>query len=294
MKRVNILLSTYNGESYIEQQIDSLIKQDYPACYIFIRDDGSTDGTCACLRQYEKKDRIFITYGKNLGFLRSFKTLLSDVCEGDYWAFCDQDDIWYCDKVSKAVRWMDNCSNDVPLLYQCSYYLTNERLEKIGICGPMIKKYNLRRGITENIFSGFASMINGELRTKMLRGDWEKIQYHDCWMTLIALGFGQCYFDKYIGAEHRRLTHSVSEEKIGKRIAWGIQSMLRTSPLRLRNQEFYSEFYSELSMEKQRDIALFAESGIANQVKKAFYPKRWRSKLSSELVLRGLMLLNKI
>lgn len=294
MKRVNILLSTYNGERYIEQQINSLIKQDYPACYIFIRDDGSTDGTCACLKRYENMDKISIIYGKNLGFLHSFKTLLSNACEGDYWAFCDQDDIWYRDKVSRAVQWMDSCSNGIPLLYQCSYYLTDEQMMKIGICRPVIMKYDFRRGITENIFSGFSSMINDELRIKMLRGDWEKIQYHDCWMTLIALGFGKCYFDEYVGAEHRRLSNSVSEEKLGKRIAWGIQSMLKTSPLKMRNQEFYSEFYSELGIERRREIAMFAESGIANQIKKAFYPKRWRSKLGSELVLRGLMLLNKI
>ena len=214
--------------------------------------------------------------------------------EGDYWAFCDQDDIWYHDKVSRAVQWMNNCSKNVPLLYQCSYYLVDERMEKIGLCCPMIKNYDMKRGITENIFSGFASMINSELRTKMLRGDWTNIQYHDCWMTLIALGFGECYFDKYIGAEHRRLTNSVSEERMGKRIAWGIRSVIRKSPLKLRNQEFYAEFYQELSLDRQKDIALFAENGIGNQIKKVFYPKRWRSKLSSEIVLRGLMLLNKI
>ena len=77
MKRVNILVSTFNGESYIDQQINSLIQQDYPNCHIYIRDDGSTDSTCSHLKKYENIEKIYITYGKNLGFLHSFKYLLS-------------------------------------------------------------------------------------------------------------------------------------------------------------------------------------------------------------------------
>lgn len=294
MKKVNVLMSTYNGEAYIGEQMASILNQDYPNIEIYIRDDGSTDGTCGYLKKYEGLENVHIEYGDNIGFLLSFQKLLLKAETGDYWAFSDQDDIWYKDKVSRAVDWMDRQGGSKPLLYQCSYYIVDEKLDKTGLYAPAIKDYDLKRGVTENIFSGFASMLNGELRTMMLRGNWEKIQYHDCWMTLIGLGFGSCFFDSYIGAEHRRLTNSVSEEKLGKRIAWGIQSLFKKSPLKMRNQEFYAEFYQELDTEKQRDITLFAEGGVRNQLKKVFYPGRWRTKLSSEIVLRGLMLLNKV
>lgn len=294
MKKVNVLMSTYNGEAYIEEQMASILKQDYPNIEIYIRDDGSTDGTCRYLKKYEGVENVHIQYGDNIGFLLSFQKLLREAEGGDYWAFSDQDDIWYEDKVSRAVDWMEGKGESKPLLYQCSYYIVDEQLDKKGLYAPVIKEYDLKRGVTENIFSGFASMINGKLRMLMLRGNWENIQYHDCWMTLIALGFGECYFDRYIGAEHRRLTSSVSEEKWGKRVAWGIQSLAQKSPLKLRNQEFYAEFYSELEREKQKDIAMFATGGMSNQLKKVFYPKRWRTRFSSEIVLRGLMLLNKV
>lgn len=66
--RVIVLLSTYNGEKYIAEQIDSILKQSYDNIRLFIRDDGSKDNTAKILQGYENNPKIEIVYGKNMGF----------------------------------------------------------------------------------------------------------------------------------------------------------------------------------------------------------------------------------
>ncbi len=70
--KVNIILSSYNGEKYIREQIESLLAQDYPNIEIHIRDDGSTDRTMDILKEYEEKGKIYLYTGENKGFCGSF------------------------------------------------------------------------------------------------------------------------------------------------------------------------------------------------------------------------------
>ena len=72
MPRVNVILSTYNGEKYIEEQLASLLAQDYPNIDIYIRDDGSTDSTIMILEKYVRQGKIHLLQGENLGFCGSF------------------------------------------------------------------------------------------------------------------------------------------------------------------------------------------------------------------------------
>ena len=104
MKTVNILLSAYNGEKFIAEQIESLLAQDYPAVTIHIRDDGSTDRTVEIVRQYTDRPNVKLYEGENVGYRKSFAWLLANCRDADYYAYCDQDDYWMPDKISRAVR----------------------------------------------------------------------------------------------------------------------------------------------------------------------------------------------
>ena len=103
MEKVNILLSTYNGEKFIKQQIESLLAQTYENIAIHVRDDGSTDGTIGLLNQYSGNPKVHLYFGDNLGYRKSFAWLLSNCCDADFYAYCDQDDVWMPDKISRAV-----------------------------------------------------------------------------------------------------------------------------------------------------------------------------------------------
>ena len=94
MKTVQILLSSYNGEKYISRQIDSILRQKDVEIHLLIRDDGSTDGTRAIIKEYEKKypANVEVVFGENMGWKKSFFTLLRLAGDYDYYAFADQDD----------------------------------------------------------------------------------------------------------------------------------------------------------------------------------------------------------
>ena len=101
---IAIMLSTYNGEKYIRKQLDSLVNQSYKAYMkVFVRDDGSTDNTLSILEEYIEKINLTIIKGENVGPGKSFwKLFMNQNINADYYAFCDQDDIWDSDKLKKA------------------------------------------------------------------------------------------------------------------------------------------------------------------------------------------------
>lgn len=104
MDQICVLMSSYNGESYIRQQIDSILRQKNCRVHLHVRDDGSTDGTRAILKEYEKNGRLTLHTGPNLGPALSFLQLLKETKGYPWYAFADQDDLWYDTKLSDGIR----------------------------------------------------------------------------------------------------------------------------------------------------------------------------------------------
>ena len=120
--RVLILMSTYNAEKYLVEQIKSLREQRNVCVSILCRDDGSTDNTIHILKS------LGIDYytGGNLGPARSFMDLVEKCSETyEYYAFCDQDDYWYPDKLKTAIEYIDN-EKESPVLYYSAVNVTDE------------------------------------------------------------------------------------------------------------------------------------------------------------------------
>ena len=103
---IAILLSTYNGEKYIKEQIESLLDQTIKNWFLVIRDDGSHDKTVEILKEYSTSypNKIFIdgSVRENLGAGKSFMHLLK-ITHADYYMFCDQDDVWMPDKIERTL-----------------------------------------------------------------------------------------------------------------------------------------------------------------------------------------------
>lgn len=113
MKRVSIILCTYNGADYLEEQIDSLLAQSHPFHELIVQDDCSTDDTVRIIRQYQSRNpqrhiRLFINATQN-GYNRNFLTACQRA-EGEYIACCDQDDIWRKDKLEIMVKEIGECA----------------------------------------------------------------------------------------------------------------------------------------------------------------------------------------
>lgn len=99
---IAILLSTYNGEKYLAEQLESLFNQTYKDFTLYVRDDGSNDGSLDILKNYKKKYSNIVIHledsKKNIGACLSFMWLLENV-DSKYYMFCDQDDIWFPNKI---------------------------------------------------------------------------------------------------------------------------------------------------------------------------------------------------
>ena len=110
MQSVCVMMSTYNGERYLEEQVLSILNQKGIETYLIIRDDGSTDNTCRILDKLclLNTDRIKVYKGKNIGYNKSFLKLLGYAEGYDYYAYADQDDYWLPDKCLRAINILSN------------------------------------------------------------------------------------------------------------------------------------------------------------------------------------------
>lgn len=192
MKKIDILLATYNGEKYLQEQIESILNQTYTNFRLLISDDGSTDKTTKIIEEYSQKDsRIFSFFQKeNLGVVKNFEFLLGKV-ENEYFMFSDQDDIWMKDKIEKSLNKIEEgyglvysdlevVDNDLNIMY--SSYWKLKGFEK------KIKKYNNFESLyLNNYITGCTIISRKEFINKILPlPKSTNFILHDYWLPLMV------------------------------------------------------------------------------------------------------------
>ncbi|MBR5851259.1 MAG: glycosyltransferase family 2 protein [Bacteroidaceae bacterium] len=134
MEKIIVLLSTYNGEKYLAQQLTSLLDQNDVDVEILVRDDGSQDGTVALLDEWKRKDLLEWYTSDNLGPGKSFMHLLETAQPGNYYAFCDQDDVWMPNKLSMTMEKMkavEQANPGKPVIVHTDMNIVDEKLDVI-------------------------------------------------------------------------------------------------------------------------------------------------------------------
>ena len=158
-------MSTYNGAKYLEQQLQSLFNQQGVNFKILVRDDGSTDETIDILNKWQDKNKLCWYSGINLGPALSFLDLLKEAPDSDFYAFCDQDDIWLPNKLRVAVESLKD--KITPSLYFSQTQLVDESLNILPT-----KKINplcvLEEGAVSNYVTGCTVVINNRLRSEVV------------------------------------------------------------------------------------------------------------------------------
>lgn len=172
---VNIILATYNGSKHIRKQLDSLLEQTYPNITIYIRDDGSTDDTVRIVEEYiaanttSKKIVLLGQEGGNLGCPGSFYRILEECGAADYYAFCDQDDIWYPDKIKWAVARLDKeAKKETPCVYFSAYEYYTEDGKFLRHSPPQKKRIGLTDVLYYTPASGFVLVFNEAARQELI------------------------------------------------------------------------------------------------------------------------------
>lgn len=201
-----ILLSTYNGEKYLKQQLDSILDQKKVQLSIIIRDDGSSDDTCEIIKEYQLKYPniiIDVIWGGNCGFALSFTelvkraNLISNEYGFKYFAFADQDDYWLEDKLYNAVYLLESQNENIPVTYCSNCTLVDKNLMFIknnrAVEDIQVKK---GRAIIENIATGCTMVFNKEALYTYADNVSTNITRHDFFMYQICAFMGYVIYDK--------------------------------------------------------------------------------------------------
>lgn len=194
---VYILLATYNGSAYIREQIDSLLMQDYAPIRIIVSDDGSSDGTEEIVDEYARQyPEIIRRYRSGIRFgcaQKHFMHLLTVFQDAPYIMFCDQDDVWHRDKVSRTLSAMQKLENGeaVPALVHTDLRVVDGELREIDSSFWHYSKLDgsrlaLNQLLVQNVVTGCAMMINGQLAQIACRCASEEMLMHDWWLALLA------------------------------------------------------------------------------------------------------------
>lgn len=202
---VDILLATYNGEHYIEEQLESIINQTYSNWKLYIRDDNSSDNTVNIIKGYIEKfpEKIYLVEDikKGLGAKKNFFELIK-YSKNDYCMFCDQDDVWLDNKIELTMREMKKIEGEktkkIPILVHTDLKVVSEELELIN--ESFIKYQNLdpemkalNNLLLQNNITGCTVMINLSLKQEC-KNIPENCIMHDWWLGLIASAFGEISF----------------------------------------------------------------------------------------------------
>jgi len=188
MITIDILLPTYNGEKYLEEQINSILNQSYNNIKLLIRDDRSTDNTLIIIENFANQDNRVILHNEinsNVGLVKSIELLLG-FSESNYIMFSDQDDFWMPTKVEKFVEVTSNLDFNDCLLLHSDAFVTDTSL---NIKSKFFNNIPLRLGLKYSLFhyyvQGCSTMISKGLKEKALSFP-EAVYLHDRYFHLLS------------------------------------------------------------------------------------------------------------
>lgn len=307
MKKVIVILPTYNGGKYLRELLDSLYHQTYPNIEIYTRDDGSKDDTVKIIEEYSRKKvkgrKIIIVpnNNKSLGCPDCFVKLLEMAKDGDYYCFCDQDDVWLPNKIEEAVKKIDDFPKVEPTLHFGAYDFYTADLKFSNHCPKFPEDPCLRNVLYDYWPLGFNITFNKALYDMVMTNKPKRIYYHDCWMAQVAAGVGNFVCSNIPSVKYRRQEGAVTYSNHSKfsLFLWRVKRFFGENSQNLKQlkiilQEYFSLFSGYLSDKDKKILRIFTEDNFKNYFKRIFYPHRLRLKLTDEIALRMLFVLKKL
>lgn len=229
--QVAILMSTYNGEKYLQEQIKSIQAQTNHSWHLYIRDDGSSDNTVQLLSKIADEDEriTFVNEDsqQNVGVIHSFMTLLRQT-SARYYMFSDQDDYWLPDKVDRAIKTVSNYDNqNIPVCYHTELQEVDAALKPIGLMKNGRVWSDSLHFLFGNCVTGCTMLINQSLKDKLILSqlDENKIMMHDWWFALVASVFGKVIYDPKPSIKYRQHSDNV----VGGADSQSVKSLIKRS-----------------------------------------------------------------
>jgi glycosyltransferase involved in cell wall biosynthesis len=301
--RVSVLLSSYNGARYIEDQVNSILSQRDVGITLYIRDDGSSDATVAIVsRLASLNSNIIFDVGDNIGFISSFFNLLArSDDDAHYYAFADQDDFWLPEKLITGVMRLEARGGGAPAMYCSRTEYVNESLEHLSYSTEYEQEdIGFGNSLVQNIATGCTIVINANAKKLVLTELPLICVVHDWWIYLVVSAFGVVVYDPVSHIKYRQHAGNV----IGASSSFVKNTIKRTrrffssahqNRTSLQIAEFKRIFHARLTPSQFRDVShmLAADRGIWNRfslVCRRFY---WRQNIVDSILLRIMILMGR-
>lgn len=208
--RVAILLCTYNGDGFLAEQLESIARQTHTDWVVYASDDGSTDATIRLLHDYQERlgrHRMVVMRGPCQGFAKNFLSLIKNPSiVADFYAFCDQDDVWFPDKLERSLRQAAGTPPEVPFLFCSRTRLVNAQGEVIGYSPLFNRKPGFHNALVQSLAGANTMLLNAAARDLLARiPDDARVVSHD-WLTYLLVSGcgGRVVYDAHPTIDYRQ------------------------------------------------------------------------------------------
>jgi glycosyltransferase involved in cell wall biosynthesis len=220
LPKVVILLATRNGAEFLREQLESYRAQTYSNWALLVSDDGSTDRTVEIVNEFAKDlpQRVIVRQGPQQGFWRNFVSLVrSDDIAGDLFAYSDQDDIWFPEKLGKAVEWFRALSDDQPALYFTRTELIEGDGSAAGFSPLFARAPVFQNALVQNIGGGNTMVFNPSALAALRATPVDAaLISHDWWTYQVVTGVGGlAHYDPWPSLKYRQHGRNLVGSNIG-------------------------------------------------------------------------------
>jgi len=243
-----ILMCTYNGEQFLEEQLDSIENQDYENWTLYVNDDGSKDSTLNILKGYQKKwgvKKLIIRRGPQKGFCQNFLNIINDkMIQADLYFLCDQDDIWMLNKLSHNIEAISKLNPSKPNLYCArTTYISANSKDILGQSDLFLKPPSFKNAIVQCIAGGNTMAFNNHLKKVSQRYPKANVVSHDWWLYILnELVGGETFYDTESTILYRQHHKSLIGSNTGFLAKLKRLRMLINGTFRIYNSQHFEIF----------------------------------------------------
>lgn len=264
-----IVMSTYNGKAYLQEQLESVLRQTVSDFLLLIRDDGSSDGTPDLLREISDP-RVRLILGENLGPAGSFFALLDAARQenADFVFFCDQDDVWMPDKLERLLAEMKTCPAGPALVFSDfamidgSGSVTGDSYTAMAQLRIPADGNFFPKLLAQPYVFGCASVLNREL-LELVKDPPAGIEMYDCWIALVASLLGTVRYLPQSTIYHRfHSSNATGRSGMNslaarvRRVTQNFQKQAENTALRLHQAQLLLDRYGDSLSDAQRKMLL--------------------------------------
>lgn len=273
---------------------------------VLIRDDGSTDKTLSVVTSFASRNdlkneyRIIRDEKGNLGCPTSFYQIIRSQQLYDFYAFCDQDDIWLPHKIERAIKAISRLDDKQPIVYYSSFDYCDENLNLIRHAPKQPPVLKLPETLFYTPGLGFTIVLNSKACKKFILDVNPGKQMHDRWILRCGACMGKVLYDQSPTALHIRHADAVTadDNRSTDLLKHYLKNELCGSDAddsRKKIAYFLNTFRNELDKKDIKTLELFGKKKKTplNNIRKALFPCKLRASIPSELSLRLLLLIGK-